>query len=294
MIRSMTGFGKGEYRGTLGTATVEIRSFNHKFLDIASKTPERCPSEIEMAVRALIQRHIKRGKINITLNYERHAKGGFGFSINRELARHYYRELNGLKEALGARGELGIKDIILLPNVLVPQDMLYGNKILPDVKKATIKALSNLIKMRSNEGSILCKDLIKRAKIIEDMLSKIRERIPLIVDEYKKRLKKNIERLSGSQVPENDKKLVTELAIFANNLDITEELTRVFCHIRGLRQILSKKKGESGKALDFIAQELLREANTIGAKAEDYKVSEFIIKVKEEIEKIREQVQNVE
>lgn len=294
MIRSMTGFGKGEYKGRLGTATVEMRSFNHKFLDITSKLPEKCPSEIDVEVRTLVQRRISRGKINITINYDRCGKDGMGIYLNKELARYYYRELTLLKKALGARDEIGIKEIVFLPHVLTHEDVALENKILPDVKKAAIKALSNLIKMRSEEGNFLRKDIVKRISVIEKELHRIQERIPLIIDDYRKRLKKNMERLSGTRVTKDDKRVVAELSAFASSADISEELTRALCHVIGLKRALSTNTGEAGKVLDFTALELLREVNTMSAKSEDYKVSESVIKVKEEIEKIREQSQNVE
>ena len=292
MIKSMTGFGKGEARFKSGKVTVEIKTVNHKFFDATLKLPNGIAA-FEDRIKEILQKKIKRGKVNLNLTYDGTLLKGERISINRRAAKNYYNELDGLKRYLGLEEGITIKDIIALPGVLNFDALEEGLiRFWPKTKKALDVAIDRLIDDRAKEGKALHIDLARRAKKIDTLLATIRSRAHLNIDEYRKRFADRVKDLTGGREIDMGR-LEMEVAIFAKNSDISEEITRLDNHLSNFNKTMSAG-GEVGKKIDFIAQELHREINTIGSKASDFKISKNVIEIKGEIEKIREQAKNLE
>ncbi len=292
MIKSMTGFGRGECKVSDGKVIVEIKAINHKFFDATLKLPENI-SIFEDKIKEILQKSIKRGKVNLNLicnggssKYER-------IRINKKVAKNYRDELLRLKRYLGIRDDIGTQEIIALPGVLNHEVMEKNlTKLWPKIKIALDRALARLSVEREREGRSICADVSKRARKIGAMLRTIKSRSHLNIEEYRKRFADRVNDLTGSHEIDMGR-LEMEVAIFAKNSDISEETTRLGSHLENLKKTIIAR-GEVGKKLDFIAQELHREINTIGSKASDFKISKNVIEIKSEIEKIREQAKNVE
>ena len=292
MIKSMTGFGKGEVRFKSGKITVEIKTVNHKFFDATLKLPSGIAS-FEDKIKEILQKKIQRGKINLSLTYDGALLKSEKVSVNKKSAKNYYNALNGLKAYLGLKEEINIRDLIALPGVLNFDSTESGLAIFwPKIKKALDMAIDHLVADRAKEGKALALDLTTRTKKIEKMLTTIKSRAHLNIDEYRKRFADRVKDLTGGRDMDMGR-LEMEVAIFAKNSDISEEITRLQNHLSNFNKTISEG-GEIGKKMDFIAQELHREINTIGSKASDFKISKNVIEIKGEIEKIREQAKNLE
>jgi uncharacterized protein (TIGR00255 family) len=292
MIRSMTGFGRGQAQTRQGAILVEIRTLNHKFLEITTKLPNGL-ALFDDRVKALVKSKIKRGKAYFNLIHDTSQDIGGSIFIDEKLAGNYCRKLKNLKSKLGLEGAIRIADIISFPGVInyriVEKDRA---KTWPFMKEAIEKALLALVDDREKEGGFLYKDLIARVRTIKKALRVIKKNSTSNVQQYKKRLTQRIKEISGNH-PVDKGRLEIEVALFAKNSDITEELTRLNNHVINFNRTI-KKYGEVGKKLDFIAQELHREINTLGSKSSGFNISRDVIEVKTEIEKIREQLKNIE
>ena len=293
MLRSMTGFGKGVSESRLGTANVEIKSLNCKFFEVVSKLPPNL-TIFEDKIRELLQKRVSRGRLTLFLSYGSKVSKGDEVHIDKKIAKQYYDSIRALQKILGISGNVSLEQIVSLPGVISyhPQED-DAKKLWPLVSKSLVTAVEDLTRSKSREGKMLGKNLRQIVKTIEVALGKIKKRVPLVVCDYKKRLKKNVKALTGSVRIHSPERVEEEAAIFARNCDITEEIHRICAHIAGFRKIL-QNSGEAGRRLDFVAQEMYREANTIGAKANDFFIAKEVIKIKSQIEKVREQVQNVE
>jgi len=292
MIRSMTGFGKAEYKYTTGKITVELKSVNHRFFELSPRMPSGI-SFLEDKVRSYINTKIKRGKVNLNIAIEGNHILDKSLTINKPLAKKYHALLSALKKELGMERGVSLDYLLSMPEVLISHCAVADSeKVWQHIKIALDKAVDNLISAREAEGAALCKDMRKRAQAISKVTDEIKAQAPLVVKKYKENLKEKIAQISPS-VKLDEGRLEQEVTIFAKNCDITEEIVRLKAHINNFDHILSSAK-EAGRQLDFTAQELFREINTIGSKAQDVNISKRVIQVKEEIEKIREQVQNVE
>jgi len=288
----MTGFGKGEIKFPGGQIVVEIKTVNHKFFDASLKLPEAI-APFEDRIKEMLQKKINRGKVNVNIIYENNGSKDEVIAINRKLAKSYYAGIVGLKKALGLKEPVGLKELISLPGVInyaATQESL--TVLWPKIEKALSAALASLITDREKEGKALHKDFIKRTAAMEKMLAEIKSSSHLSIKEYRERFEKKVRLLtSGHEIDKG--RLEMEVAIFAKNIDISEEITRLKNHLANFKRTLGVN-GEAGKKIDFIAQELHREINTIGSKASDFKISRNVIEVKSEIEKIREQAKNIE
>ena len=292
MIRSMTGFGKASAAAKKGKVTVEIKTVNHKFFDAGLKLPNHI-TLFEDRIKELLQKRINRGKVNLNLTCESALLKGDRININKETAKNYYNELKSLKKYLGLEGDIATKDLILLPGVVSYEAAEEGlDEIWPKIKAALDKALGALVRDREKEGRALAADLNKRAKRIAGMLAIIKSRADLNIGEYRKRFAERVKDLTGGREIDRGR-LEMEVAIFAKNSDISEEITRLENHLANFKKTIISN-GEVGKKLDFIAQELHREINTIGSKASDFKIAKNVIEIKSEIEEIREQAKNLE
>jgi len=292
MIKSMTGFGKGRIQGPVGMITVEIRSLNHKYFDIASRLPNHL-SAFDDKVRDIIKKKLKRGRVNLFASWESKKKARPVFSVDMDLAARYHRQLLKLKRNLKLKDDLGVSQILGLPEIITyEQEKEDLNGVWPYLKKAINEALVKLERMRQAEGRRLSYDLLQRVKKIRFYLGRIENQLPKVIRNYRKNLLQKVKALSGTRRLDQDR-IAEEVALFVRNSDVAEELTRIKSHLKAFKEALRNQK-EAGKELDFIAQELFREANTIGAKSGNFHISQWVIKIKSQIEKMREQLQNVE
>ncbi|MFH0839102.1 MAG: YicC/YloC family endoribonuclease [Candidatus Omnitrophota bacterium] len=296
MVRSMTGFGRAELKTAFGIIAVEIRSFNHKFFEISQRLPVDF-LDFEDKIKEHVQEKIKRGRLNLTLTFTntagRDAYTAKKIIVNKKLASEYCRSLTGLKRHLGMQEEISLAQILSLPGVMtLKESQVHIHRLWPVVKRVIDKAVCGLIVMREKEGRHLYRDVVTHLRMIEKSLMKIIKFQPEAITRFKQRLLLRIKEL-GSKNLLDQERLVSEIAVFVRNSDITEELTRLKSHIANLGKILIRED-ELGRKLDFIAQELNREINTIGSKAESFDISKEAIEIKSCIDKIREQVQNIE
>jgi len=292
MVKSMTGFGRGQAKFRNGKITVEIKTVNHKFFDESLKLPGGITA-FEDKIKESLQKRIRRGKINLNLVYDGKLLKNERIVIDQKVAKNYYHQLHKLMKHLGLNSDITVKDIIALPGV-ISYDAVEGDfsAIWPKIKQALELAIDHVIKDREKEGHALHVDLRKRTKHIEKMLAVIKTRAHLNIDEYRKRFADRIKSLTNGREVDRGR-LEMEVAIFAKNSDISEEITRLANHLVHFNKTIAGN-GEVGKKVDFIAQELHREINTIGSKASDFGISKNVIEIKGEIEKIREQAKNLE
>lgn len=292
MVKSMTGFGKGSFRVKGGKITVEIKTVNHKFFDASLRLPTNL-TVFEEKINEILQKRLLRGKVMLHLSCDGRLLQDEKFSINKRAAKNYYDELVSLKKHLGLADEVTIQELIALPGVII-HDTGDTNleKAWPKVRAAVESALRSLVDDRAKEGRALAGDLSMRAKKILKALENIKSRAHINIEEYRKRFESKVKALTGGRDIDMGR-LEMEVAIFAKNCDISEEITRLENHLRNFEKTISLGV-EVGKKLDFIAQELHREINTVGSKASDFKISKSVIEIKSEIEKIREQAKNIE
>jgi len=292
MIKSMTGFGMSQSKFKGGSVIVEIRTVNHKFFDASLKLPETI-APFEDRIKEMLQKKIQRGKINVNIIYDNAGSRAEVITINKKLAKSYYSGLMNLKKHLGLKDTLGMKDMVGLPGV-INYEVTQGGLVTlwPKIEKALSSALERLLADREKEGRATHRDLRRRIDNAAKMLAEIKSRSHLNIKEYRERFADRVKDLtSGRQIDKG--RLEMEVAIFAKNSDISEEIARLKNHLANFKRTIALN-GEAGKKIDFIAQELHREINTIGSKASDFKISKNVIEIKSEIEKIREQAKNIE
>jgi len=293
MIKSMTGFGRGQAAFKDGRIKAELKSINHRYFELSARLPNNI-AFLENKMKDFLRKRIKRGRVNLSLALEDSRGSAAAVTINEELALKYKRLIGRLAKKMRTAPAISLKEIISLPEVICyePADKEYS-AMWPHIERALSTALDKLIASRSKEGAALAADLKKRIDAIGALAGKIKTRVPAVIKYHRQQLKKRIEHISEGRVRLNKDRLETEVALFAKSSDITEELTRIQAHVKAFKDAL-KAGREAGRRLDFTAQELFRETNTIGSKAQDSKVTGWVIDAKEQIEKIREQVQNVE
>lgn len=292
MVKSMTGFGRATARAKNSKITVEIKTVNHKFFDVSLKLPNGFVA-FEDRIKEILQKRVHRGKINLSLVFDGKSMKDERVSVNQKIAKSYRSELVKLSKYLGTNDVITMKDIITLPGVLcyeVSENALA--EVWPKVKESVEKAIDHLVVDREKEGRAIYRDLTGRTAHIAKMLAVIKTRAHLNIEEYRKRFADRVKDLTGGRDIDRGR-LEMEVAIYAKNSDISEEITRLQNHLVNFNTTLAGN-GEVGKKIDFIAQELHREINTIGSKASDFKISKNVIEIKGEIEKIREQAKNLE
>jgi uncharacterized protein (TIGR00255 family) len=294
MIRSMTGFGKGTEKTPYGTITVEAKTLNHKSLSVTC-SPFDGFFLLEEKIKDIFQKKLIRGKVfvKVTREGDDSHKTLQSIRINENIAKEYIKKIKSAQKALSVEGKLKIQDIIAFPGVIESNAGKKAGQLWPYIKKAAEKALTKLVEYRRGEGTRLAKDFLTRLTMIHKALKEIKKYEKQCVLNYKKKLAKVAEEISDKAEP-NKGRLEEEVAVFAKNCDITEEIIRLENHVATYRRTLKPAKTDVGKKLDFIAQEMHREANTIGSKSADFRISRAVIEIKSEIEKMREQVKNVE
>ncbi len=294
MIRSMTGFGRGEFSDGKRNVIAEIKTVNHRYADISIKMPKRY-SFAEEKLKAIIKNQVKRGKADVSIIVENLTEGDITISLNKPVADQYIERLRELKEGYGLDGEIDIRLLSSMPDVLkVIPDVADEEEVSSAICRAVELAAANLDEMRSREGQKLAEDLLARGEAIKEIVRKISERAPKVAVEYKEKMYSRIQDILEDKVEVPEERILVEAAIFADKASITEELVRLDSHMDQLKTFLTKGGGAIGKKLDFLVQEMNRETNTIGSKANDIEITSLMLDAKSEIEKIREQVQNIE
>jgi uncharacterized protein (TIGR00255 family) len=298
-MRSMTGLGVGEAplsaleggMASSGRITVEIRAVNHRYLDVRVRAPSQLP-DLGTAVEALARERLTRGRFDVTLRVEGVALAAM--TIDRDRARSVYLALRAMRDELAPEAEVPLALLGAVPDLFIPSIEQHGEEVRATLASAFDAAIRSLDAMRLREGLALGDDLVRRLGLVRRLSQAIRERCPAVVEGYKKRLKDRAERLRlASDVDVDAGRLEQELALFSDRIDVTEELTRLESHTTHFESLLASD-GAMGRRLDFLLQEMAREANTIGSKSQDVAIAHAVVELKAEIERMREQVQNVE
>ena len=292
-MKSMTGYGRGAEQNENSAVAVELKTVNNRFLDINVRLPNELQA-FEADIKRIITNRLSRGRVDVNLQSEREEV--VNYELNRPMIAGYLEALRQIQEEFEIGGEPDLNVIARLPNALQTKKEEVGDEMKNAIEAALNNALDELEKMRQAEGESLFKELEMRISGIENQLPTIEKEADNVTEEYRGRLTKKIEELlskTDAQIELDEARLAQEVAYLANRSDITEEITRLKIHIEQFRQIMNEEN-EVGKRLDFLTQELNREANTIASKTQNITVKEASLTIKSEIEKIREQVQNVE
>ena len=292
MLRSMTGFGASDLATAAGRYTVEARSLNHRFLEITVRLPREL-APLEDRIRALVQGRVLRGRVEVAIMRENYGKRLRTVRIDLDLAKAFASALNELKQALELPGSPDLAMLSALPDLIRIEEQKEDLEAAwTAIAEGLEVALSRLVAMREGEGARLASDLGQRVRRLAERADEIERRAPLVVKEHAARLTRRIEELIGMP-PVDEGRLAAEVAIFADRSDIAEETTRLRSHLAQMQQMLIGD-GPAGRTLEFLVQELGREANTIGSKANDVEISRAVIAVKGDLESLREQIQNLE
>ena len=292
MIKSMTGFGHSEIVNEDYKVTVELKSVNHKYSDITIKMPRKL-NQFEVTIRNLLKDYIKRGKVDVYITYEDLAASNVTVKYNKDIAASYLNGLKQINEDFGLNAECPATVLSRYPEVFTLEETASDNSLIYGrVEEALKKAATTFVNTRIEEGSNLKRDILAKLDIIEKDVEFIVERSPQVVNEYRSKLKAKVEQLLDNTTVD-ESVLATEITVYADKMCVDEEMVRLRSHITAMRAALDEE-GSIGRKLDFIAQELNREANTTLSKSSDISISNTAIELKTEIEKIREQIQNIE
>lgn len=292
MIKSMTGYGKAEVTTGSGRIVVEIRSVNHRYGEISVKLP-RLFLPFEGEVKKKVAERMKRGKIDVFVQYEPAAGSGIRLEPDLSLAKMYYEAMDSVREHLNMNAQVPLSLVVSQKDVLVSRENAPEVETIGTELSAVVESAVNDIEaMRSREGASLIEDVIGRRALLSELIGKVAERAPAVVAEASQKLRERIRQLAGD-VQVDEARLAQEVAFIADRSDITEELVRFDSHLQQFDDIL-KLEEPVGRKLDFLMQEFNREINTIGSKANDSEIAALVVQVKAELERIREQVQNIE
>ena len=291
-MRSMTGYGRGEVDHEGVKFSVELNSVNRKQSDVVINLPREF-AELEPRIRHAINEKLSRGRTTVIVSSQQGANGTRKLALDTALARSYHDAMHALQKELNAPGEITIATVLQAPGVMrFSENALDASDAWRAIERALDAALADLIKMREHEGKHLAKDLIQRLKIIRREIKSVRSLFPEVVKKYRAALLERIEK-AGLDVSLDDERLLKEIALFADRSDVSEELTRLESHLAQFAHHLRKNE-PVGRTLEFMTQEIFRELNTLGAKANDAAISQHVVTCKAELEKIREQIQNLE
>lgn len=292
MIKSMTGFGRFEFSSAERKITIEMKSVNHRYSEISIRMPKKL-NYFEAGIRNLLKQYVSRGKVDVFLTYEDMSEGKSCVRYNEDIAREYLQYMRQMSESLGLEDDIRVSTLARFPEVFTLEEQTEDEQDLwNDVETAVRGCAERFVETRVAEGERLKNDLLMKLDGILEMVARIEERSPQIVTEYRKKLEGKVAELLGD-TKIDEAVLATELTIFADKICVDEETVRLRSHVQNMRETLNA--GENvGRKLDFIAQEMNREANTTLSKANDMDVSNIAINLKTEIEKIREQIQNIE
>ncbi len=292
MIYSMTGFGRGEYDDGIRKFSVEIKTVNHRYCDFNIKMP-RVLISLEDRIRKVISERVSRGKVDVFVNLNSYNVEDNKVVFNKLLADSYFQCLNEVKDRYELSDNISISLISRFPDVItLEREEADSEELWVGLRAALIEAVDTLVTMRQVEGEKLKEDVLRRTETLKNELNSIAERAPQIVSNYGVQLRQRIADMLGDTAID-ESRIAMEIAMFADRSNIDEEIVRLNSHIHQLEKTLCSDDS-IGRKLDFIIQEMNREANTIGSKANDLDLSRHVLEIKNEIEKIREQVQNIE
>ena len=292
MLKSMTGFGRGEGETTLGRVVVECRSINHRYCDVALKLPKRL-NPFEALIKEIIRSEVARGRVDVFVKLDATGEGKIQFEVDMVLAEQYYKALHLLKEKFQTEGQITIELLAGAKDLIVAKEggedvEPYWQEIVPVLKQS----LKDMDQMKRTEGESLGKDLSQRLDRISTLLEEIRTKFPFSLKAYQDRFRERLRMLlDGNEM--DPFRFEQEVVLWVERTDITEEMVRAESHLKQFRALLASQN-PVGRKLDFLLQEIHREANTISSKANEAEISQRIVEVKSELEKIREQVQNIE
>ena len=295
----MTGFGRSQYEDENFSVTVEMKTVNHRYNEVAIRLP-RFLNPLEDKIRKTILKTVNRGRIDVFINADYTSSENCTLKVDKNLAAAYHKALQEVGAAIGLE-ELNInsaQEVMYLSRcqdvINVKEGFFDVETVWPKVEQAVKEALDNLVTMRETEGGNIYGDFIYRADLIAEKLTKIEERSPMVVEEYQAKLTDRLNNLlADHNITVEPERLLQEVAIFADRASITEEIVRLKSHIKQFKNIINSDQ-PVGRKLDFLIQEFNREANTIASKANDYTLAQIVVEIKAEIEKIREQIQNIE
>jgi len=292
MIKSMTGFGRAEFTDANCKITVEIKAVNHRYLDCNIKLPKKL-GFFDASIRTLIKDYIQRGKVDIFVTYEDYTENTVNLKYNHDVAAAYLKYLNEMADEFGIENDVRVTTLSRYPEVFSLEEAdVDEQEIWSDLEKVTRQACENFVDTRIKEGENLKRDLISKLDGMLVYVAQIEERAPKIIEEYKAKICAKVqELLDDSKIDEA--RILGEVTLFADKICVDEEIVRLKSHVQHTKETL-EDGGSVGRKLDFIAQEMNREANTILSKSNDLSTSDLAINLKTDIEKVREQIQNIE
>jgi uncharacterized protein (TIGR00255 family) len=294
MIKSMTGFGRGEHSDGKRTVTAEIRSVNHRYCEISVRLPRRY-GFVEERMRTVAKEEIRRGKADISFSVDNITEDDARIQLNMAAAKQYFSNLREMQRQFDVGGDIDLALLAGMPDVMKQTPNAEDEDAIRAIFETALRhALRRFDAMRSAEGGKLCEDIRARAGLIAAHVGEIEAFAPDVARAYADKLRERIGELVGNEIELPEERIALEAALFADKANITEEIVRLKSHLVQLAGILSDNQTANGKKLDFLVQEFNRETNTIGAKANDLRVTKRVLDMKSEIEKIREQIQNIE
>ncbi len=292
MIKSMTGFGRCEVTENNRKFTVEMKAVNHRYLDINMKMPKKL-NFFESSIRGELKNYVSRGKVDLFITYEDLSENTSSVRYNKELAAEYLRYLRQMQEEFGLENDIRVSTLSKYPDVFVMEEGDNDEEELwKELKKTLDGAAEMFVQSRITEGENLKRDLVEKLDGMLKLVDFIAQRSPQIIAEYRQKLQDKVNEMLGDNTVD-EARLITEVTIFADKVCVDEEMVRLRSHIETMKEALLTG-GSIGRKLDFIAQEMNREANTILSKSNDLEISNCGIELKTEIEKVREQIQNIE
>ncbi|NLK00354.1 MAG: YicC family protein [Clostridia bacterium] len=293
MLRSMTGYGRAEASYDDIKAAVEVKSVNHRYLEVTVRLPGRF-SILEDKIKKTVQHFVDRGHIEVWFGIDEKQDQACQMRIDKDLAIYYYRVLKEIADKLGISYQLPVYELCKMEGVVIPEESDTDlEKVWGAISRPLKEALQQLVSMREREGQNLREDLEAHQAKITSKILEIEKRNPDIVESYRDKLTKRIEKLTDGTVEVDQERLAAEVAIFADKSDVNEELVRLKSHLKQFSETM-ESHNPVGRKLDFILQEIIREINTVSSKSQDAFTSRKVVEVKSEIEKMREQVQNIE
>ena len=294
MIKSMTGFGRAtSEEGVDRVYTLEMKSVNHRYLDINTRMPKSMIS-LEEKIRKVVTERLNRGKVDIFLNYKNYGSCEAQAKLNTDLADSYVKCLKELEDRFKSlNNDLSLSLVAKFPEIITTEEKEENLEVIwSEISPLLDKALDNIIAMRQVEGEKLKEDILKKCDIIENIVKHIDEKSEVVVKAYKVKLQDRVQELLGN-LEIDESRIAMEVAMFSDKATIDEEITRLYSHLKQIRNTLSLNE-PIGRKLDFIVQEMNRESNTIASKSVDLEITNLVINIKNLIEKIREQIQNIE
>ena len=292
MIKSMTGFGRCEVSNEKRKITVELKSVNHRYLDVNIRMPKKL-NFFESAIRTLLKEYMQRGKVDMFISYEDYSEQTLAVKYNATIAKEYLTYLQQMADEFNLENDIRVSSLSRYPEVLTMEEQSADeDELWSDLSQAIREACTQFVATRTTEGEHLKQDLVEKLHHMRDNVDKVEQRAPQIIAEYRSKLMEKVNELLGdTQIDEA--RLSTEIVLFADKICTDEETVRLKSHITSMLNALERSEG-IGRKLDFIAQEMNREANTILSKSNDLETSDIAIELKTEIEKVREQIQNIE